>query len=115
MEFECETTFVAEMPETRQHFFYFFTIFLSPGSLSFAVLPVVPEARKTNPSTGSAQKQRLIVKRRSRSENEIRITGLSVAGQGRPVSVNILSVLNVGDGLPSGRFDCSRAQNVRMK
>jgi len=28
-EFEYETPFVIEMPETRQHFFYFFTIFSS--------------------------------------------------------------------------------------
>jgi len=33
-EFEYETSFVAEMPETRQHFFYFFTIFsISPDYL----------------------------------------------------------------------------------
>ena len=27
MEFECEASFVAEMLETRQHFFYFLPIF----------------------------------------------------------------------------------------
>jgi hypothetical protein len=28
MEFECETPLLAEAPETRQHFFLFFPIFL---------------------------------------------------------------------------------------
>jgi hypothetical protein len=28
MEFECETPLLAEMPETRQHFFLFFPDFL---------------------------------------------------------------------------------------
>jgi hypothetical protein len=30
-EFEYEALFVAEMPETRQHFFYFFTKFSISG------------------------------------------------------------------------------------
>jgi len=106
VEFERGTSLVAETPETRQRFFYFFTIFLFRVRFPSQSCKFVPEARKTNPSIGSAQKRRLIVKRRSRSENEIRITGLSVAGRGRPGSINILSARNVGDGLPSGRFDC---------
>jgi hypothetical protein len=115
-EFEYETPFVAEILETRQHFFYFFTKFsIFRVRFPSQSCQFVPEARKTNPWIGTAQKRRLIVKRRSRSENEIRITGLSVAGRGRPGSINILSERNVGDGLPSGRFDCSRAQNVRTK
>src|SRR5436190_23925719 len=80
--------------------FFFCRARSAPQSCQF-----VPEARKTNPSIGSEQKRRLIVKRRPGSENEIRITGLSVAGRGRPGSINILSARNVGDGMPSGRFD----------
>jgi hypothetical protein len=40
MEFECETPLLAEMPETRQHFFLFFPdflflpVFASPAALS---------------------------------------------------------------------------------
>jgi len=36
-EFEYETPFVAEMPESRQHFFYFFYDFSIPPDYSIAV------------------------------------------------------------------------------
>jgi hypothetical protein len=46
MEFECETPLLAEMPETRQHFFYF---------PDFLFLPVVssPAALRANAGEGA--------------------------------------------------------------
>src|SRR6059058_4301842 len=43
VEFERGTSLVSEIPETRQHFFYFF---LLPGSFRSAVVPVRPGSAK---------------------------------------------------------------------
>jgi hypothetical protein len=43
MEFGCETSLLAEMPETRQHFFLFFPIFyFYPWFISPAALHAKP-------------------------------------------------------------------------